>query len=74
MIGAVNVAAKAGETELLTFDMGGTSTDISVVQNGTPTMGQKSELADFPIVMPSIDIESIGAGGGSIGWLDAGGC
>ena len=36
-------------------------------------MGQKSELADFPIVMPSIDIESIGAGGGSIGWLDAGG-
>lgn len=73
VIGAVNVAAKAGETELLTFDMGGTSTDISVVQNGTPTMGQKSELADFPIVMPSIDIESIGAGGGSIGWLDAGG-
>lgn len=73
VIGAIHEAGKSGEQNLLTFDMGGTSTDISVVLNGEPTFSQSSELAGFPIVIPTIDIESIGAGGGSIAWVDKGG-
>ncbi|SHH97045.1 N-methylhydantoinase A [Sporobacter termitidis DSM 10068] len=73
VIGAIHEAGRAGEGNLLTFDMGGTSTDISVVLNGEPTYSQSGELAGFPIVIPSIDIESIGAGGGSIAWIDKGG-
>ena len=73
VIGAIREAGRSGEKNLLTFDMGGTSTDISVVIDGEPTFSQGSELAGFPIVIPTIDIESIGAGGGSIAWMDRGG-
>lgn len=73
VIGAINEALKSGKNNLLTFDMGGTSTDISIVSNGEASIGQSSVLSGFPIVIPSIDIESIGAGGGSIVWIDNGG-
>lgn len=73
VIGAIEVCDKAGLGNLLTFDMGGTSTDVSFVTGGRPTFSSASELAGFPVVLPAIDIQSIGAGGGSIAWIDAGG-
>lgn len=73
VIGAVEICAAAGRRNLLTFDMGGTSTDVSFVMDCKPTLSSASELAGIPVVMPAIDIQSIGAGGGSIAWIDAGG-
>jgi N-methylhydantoinase A len=57
---------------LLTLDMGGTSTDISLVRHGKALMSNAGEVGDFPLVMPVTGIEAIGAGGGSIAQLDAG--
>jgi len=59
-------------SQYLTFDMGGTSTDVSLIRNHTPMVSTTSEVGDFPISMPVTDIEAIGAGGGSIITLDAG--
>lgn len=73
VIGAIREAGLAGFGNLMTFDMGGTSTDISVVADGAPTYSTQSELGGLPVVLPTIDIASVGAGGGSIGWIDASG-
>ncbi len=73
VIGAIETCTAAGRENLLTFDMGGTSTDVSFVTGGKPTFTSQSELAKIPVVIPAIDIQSIGAGGGSIAWIDAGG-
>lgn len=73
VIGAIEACTAAKRGNLLTFDMGGTSTDVSFVADGQPTFSSASELAGFPVVLPTIDIQSIGAGGGSIAWVDAGG-
>ncbi|MDD3893420.1 MAG: hydantoinase/oxoprolinase family protein [Syntrophomonadaceae bacterium] len=73
VIGAVRAAETAGLKDVITFDMGGTSVDISVVENGQPTFSESSQLGGFPLMLPVIDIASIGAGGGSIGWIDRGG-
>lgn len=73
VIGAIEACAAGKRGNLLTFDMGGTSTDVSFVADGQPTFSSASELAGFPVVLPTIDIQSIGAGGGSIAWVDAGG-
>ncbi len=73
VIGAIETSRAAGHENLLTFDMGGTSTDVSFVADGQPTFSSAAELAGFPVVLPAIDIQSIGAGGGSIAWIDAGG-
>ncbi len=73
VIGSRGLGAQAGIENLITFDMGGTSTDVCLIRDGAP--GQKSvrELGGFPVRTPSIDIHTIGAGGGSIAWVDAGG-
>jgi N-methylhydantoinase A len=55
---------------LLTMDMGGTSTDISIIRDGAGTFSQHGKVGDFPIIMPVMAIEAIGAGGGSIAWMD----
>ncbi len=55
---------------LLTMDMGGTSTDISLVVQGSGIVSQHGKVGDFPIIMPVSEIEAIGAGGGSIAWMD----
>lgn len=73
VIGAVRAAEVSGEKNLLTFDVGGTSTDVSVVIDGRPTFTQNSQFAGIPVNVPTIDIISIGAGGGSIGWIDKSG-
>jgi N-methylhydantoinase A len=61
-----------GLEQILTFDMGGTSTDVSLVERGRPVTTGQAEVGDFPLLMPVTAIEAMGAGGGSIVWLDAG--
>ncbi|MEA1963913.1 MAG: hydantoinase/oxoprolinase family protein [Candidatus Aerophobetes bacterium] len=58
---------------LITGDVGGTSFDVGVVVEGRATIRTSSEILKHPILMPSIDVHTIGAGGGSIAWIDAGG-
>jgi len=73
VIGAARQAGRAGYENLLTFDMGGTSTDVSVVTGGRPQLTSEFEIDGLPIRLPLIDIHTIGAGGGSIVWIDDGG-
>ncbi|MFK7830461.1 MAG: hydantoinase/oxoprolinase family protein [Congregibacter sp.] len=60
------IGRKTGWNKLLAFDMGGTSTDVSVVIDGTPTITRSTELGYFPAKVPTMDVRSVGAGGGSI--------
>ncbi|HSS73017.1 MAG TPA: hydantoinase/oxoprolinase family protein [Gaiellaceae bacterium] len=64
--GALYVAGKAGYEDILTFDMGGTSTDVALCQNGEPTIGRETAIGHFKIKVPSVDVHTVGAGGGSI--------
>ncbi len=72
VVGAHAVAGKAGFSQIMTFDMGGTSTDVCLV-NGTPPLSTESTIGGYPVRVPMIDIHTVGAGGGSIARLDAGG-
>ena len=65
-----DVLAELGLSTGLTLDMGGTSTDIAVISDGEPVTSRNSEVGDFPIVLPAIEMFSIGAGGGSIARVD----
>jgi N-methylhydantoinase A len=71
--GATYVASRCGVENLLTMDMGGTSCDVSLVEGGDPIVSTDVEVGDYPVSVPMIDIHTVGAGGGSIAWLDAGG-
>jgi N-methylhydantoinase A len=73
VVGAIRAAEKSGYRDLLTFDMGGTSADIAVVLEGEPVYTYDAHVGDFPVVVPSIGVSSIGAGGGSIAWFDRSG-
>jgi N-methylhydantoinase A len=64
--GALYVARKAGFDDILTFDMGGTSTDVALCQNGLPTIGRETSISHFRIKVPSVNVHTVGAGGGSI--------
>ena len=64
--GALFVARKAGFDDILTFDMGGTSTDVALCQNGQPSIGRETAISHFRIRVPSVDVHTVGAGGGSI--------
>src|SRR5215207_4886146 len=64
--GALHVATRAGFANILTFDMGGTSTDVSLCQAGEPTIGRETTIGQFRIKVPSVDVHTVGAGGGSI--------
>ncbi len=63
----------AGEEKVIGVDMGGTSFDISLVVDGKPRTKPDGEFEGYPVKIPLIDVEGIGAGGGSIAWVDAGG-
>jgi N-methylhydantoinase A/oxoprolinase/acetone carboxylase beta subunit len=69
----VGLGTELGIGNLITFDMGGTSTDVSLIRDGEPAKKDVREIAGFPVRTRSIDIHTIGAGGGSIAWVDAGG-
>lgn len=64
--GAAFVATLAGHEDALGFDMGGTSTDVSLIQNGKPLISRQTSLGYYPIKIPSVEVHSVGAGGGSI--------
>ena len=64
--GALWIAEQAGYESLLTFDMGGTSTDVSLVENGVPLVRRETTVGDVTIRASSLDVRSVGAGGGSI--------
>ena len=76
--GVAGAAAAAHDSgweaaDLMTLDVGGTSADIGVVRAGRPVLSSEEHIADFPLLIPTIAVSSIGAGGGSILWLDAAG-
>ncbi|MET0425865.1 MAG: hydantoinase/oxoprolinase family protein [Actinoplanes sp.] len=73
VIGATAFGRLIGEPNLITIDMGGTSLDASLVIDGEPVLHQGAEFEQLPINTPSLYIHTIGAGGGSIGWLDGAG-
>ncbi|MGZ9013943.1 MAG: hydantoinase/oxoprolinase family protein, partial [Burkholderiales bacterium] len=70
VVGAAAVGKAVGFENLVTFDVGGTSTDVSLVWQGNPLFSSNRNVADYPVKTPMIDIHVIGAGGGSIAWLD----
>jgi N-methylhydantoinase A len=73
VMGAVWLAAELGLDSLVTFDMGGTSTDVSLVSDGRPALTFEREIDGIPLRVAGLDIHTIGAGGGSIAWRDSGG-
>ncbi len=70
---AVFVGRRVGLADLITYDMGGTSTDVCLVRNLSPVITTENLVAAFPVKTPQIDIKSVGAGGGSIAWVDVDG-
>ncbi|WP_029586970.1 hydantoinase/oxoprolinase family protein [Bradyrhizobium sp. URHD0069] len=73
VVGAARLAALSGYRNLITFDMGGTSTDVSLVVDGEPSLATETEIDRLPLRTPVLDIVTVGAGGGSIVWIDDGG-
>ncbi len=71
-VGAFELGKMAGFPRLITFDMGGTSTDVALIDHALP-LTTESSIADYPVKVPMIDIHTVGAGGGSIASIDAGG-
>ena len=67
---AQDLAQRLGDAQILTFDMGGTSTDVSLIRDASPTISSEAEVGDFPLTMPVTEIEAIGAGGGSLIAMD----
>ena len=72
VVGAIRQAGRSGRRNLITFDMGGTSTDVSLVMDGEAAIAPDTEVDGMPIRTPVLDIVSVGAGGGSLVWLDDG--
>lgn len=74
VIGGLLVGRLAGFENVITFDMGGTSADLALVRNGEPTLSPEWRVDwNIPILFPAIDLVAIGAGGGTIAWVDTGG-
>lgn len=71
--GATGIARAAGVDNVITLDMGGTSTDVCLIADGEPVVTTNSVLDRLPVRIPMIDIQTVGAGGGSIAWVDSGG-
>ena len=68
-LGAALIAGTAGFDRVLTCDGGGTSTDVTVVIDGEPTLTTEGSVGEYPSKIPMIDVVTVGAGGGSIAWL-----
>src|SRR5919197_307551 len=73
VVGASRIAALAGVDDAIAFDMGGTSTDVSVIAGGRAERSSERSVSGLPIRLPSVDLHTVGAGGGSLVWRDAGG-
>ncbi|MBI3514328.1 MAG: hydantoinase/oxoprolinase family protein [Proteobacteria bacterium] len=70
VIGASYVAGLSGFPKTMSLDVGGTSADVAFIENGTPQYGVGEMIGEFPIHIPTVAVTSIGAGGGSIAWVD----
>jgi N-methylhydantoinase A len=73
VVGAARIAARSGFSDAIAFDMGGTSTDVCLIADGVAERSLERSIGGFPIRLPSVDVHTVGAGGGSIAWVDAGG-
>lgn len=73
VVAGLQLARAAGRKNLITADVGGTSFDVSVIQAGELGYASRSDINGLAINVPMVDIHTVGAGGGSIGWIDAGG-
>ena len=73
VIAATRVGLQLGDRNIITLDMGGTSTDVALITDGAAAVATEKEVDGLPVGAPSVDIANVGAGGGSIGWIDAGG-
>jgi len=70
VVAAAAIGTAAGEANIVSVDMGGTSFDVSLIRDGRPVVTTDKKVGKYPLKVPVIDIQSIGAGGGSIAWLD----
>lgn len=73
VVGALRTGLQAGYRNLITFDMGGTSTDVALIEAGQPKIAAEMDVHGYPLKTPALDIHTVGAGGGSIAFVDAGG-
>jgi N-methylhydantoinase A len=73
VVGARATARLAGTHDLITFDMGGTSTDVALMQGAEARLAREAVVRGYPIKAPMLDIHTVGAGGGSIAFVDSGG-
>ncbi len=70
ILGAIHMAKLAGYDDILTSDVGGTSTDVAIIENQTPMYTSASMVESYPVKTPMLDIVTVGSGGGSIAWTD----
>ena len=70
VVAAARIAAIAGRQEIITFDMGGTSSDFAVSKGGEPEYTTRTDVGEFPLILPVVNVSSIGAGGGSVVSVD----
>ena len=73
VVGAARLAGLAGIENAIAFDMGGTSTDVCLIAGGRARRASERTVAGLPIRLPTVDLHTVGAGGGSLVWTDAGG-
>ena len=73
VIASTYISNMCGIDKIITFDMGGTSADISLIENGLPQLSSERMIEGYPVRIPMLDIITVGAGGGSIAWIDDGG-
>lgn len=69
-VGAAHVARQVGRKNVITLDMGGTSADVALIRDFRVDLAFDRDVAGFPIRMPCVDVETVGAGGGSVAWFD----
>ena len=72
MVGATALGNECGVRNLITLDMGGTSADVSLIADGAPLLTNRSRIGPHPLLVPTLDMVTIGAGGGSIAWVEGG--
>jgi N-methylhydantoinase A len=73
VVGAARIARLAGVENAISLDMGGTSTDVCLISGGSAGRAAEREVAGLPVRLPTVDLQTVGAGGGSIVWRDVGG-
>lgn len=73
VVGALFAAKASGYRDIISIDIGGTSSDVALVQDGTPLISAAGSIGGYPVRVSMVDVNTIGAGGGSVAWVDAAG-